>query len=126
MTDDSSATDGELVGLAVSGGIAHFPGLTAERVRWLGDLPPALAAELLDAAEAAAFFTRPDPPDVPTPPDTRTYRLRLSHGGRSRLLVVSEPYASPELGRLVGIATRCVRAEAAPNRGSADDFPLIR
>lgn len=108
--DDSSAPDGELVGLAVSGGIAHFPGLTAERVRCFGGLAPALAAELLDAAEAAAFFTRPDSPDdVPIRPDTRTYHLRLSHGGRSRLLVVSEPYASPELGRLIGIATRCVR-----------------
>ena len=109
MTDKSSAPDGELVGLAVAGGIAHFPGLAAERVRRLGDLPPALAAELLDAADAAAFFTRPDPPDTPTRPDTRTYHLRLSHGGRLRLLAISEPYASPELGRLVGIATSCVR-----------------
>ena len=109
VTDDSSAPDGDLVGLTVSGGVAHSPGLTAERARRLGDLPPALAAELLDAAEGAAFFTRPDPPDIPIRPDTRTYLLRLSHGGRSRMLAVSEPYASLQLGRLIGIAIRCVR-----------------
>ena len=109
MTNDSSALDGELVGLAVSGGVAHLPGLTGERVRRLGDLPPALAAELLNAADTAAFFTRPDPADIPTRPDTRAYHLRLSHGGRSRMLAVSEPCASPELRRLVRIATRCVR-----------------
>lgn len=109
MTDESSVPDGELVGLAVAGGIAHLPGRTGERVRRLGDLSRALVADLLDAADAAAFFTRPDPPDIRTRPDTRTYHLRLSHGGRSRLLAISEPYASPELGRLVGIATSCVR-----------------
>lgn len=86
-----------------------FPGLTAERVRRLGDLPSALVAELLDATEAAAFFTRPAPPDIPTRPDTRTYHLCLSHGGRSRMLAVFEPYALLELGRLIGIAIRCVR-----------------
>jgi hypothetical protein len=101
--------DGKLVDLAIAGGVAHFPGLAAERVRRLGDLSPALAAKLLDAADAAAFFMRPHRPDIPTRLDTRTYHLRLSHGGRSRLLAISEPYASPELRRLVGIATSGVR-----------------
>lgn len=102
---NSSVPDGDLVGLAMSGGIAHFPGLAAERIRCLGDLDPAL-----DAAEAATFFTRPDPTDdVPPRPDMRTCHLRLSHGGRSRLLAIAEPYASPELGELVRIAARCVR-----------------
>ncbi len=63
-------------------------------------------AALLDAAGTADFFTRPVG-DTPTPPDARTYHLRLSHAGRSRTLALPEPFLDPRLATLVRLARDC-------------------
>ncbi|WP_426261865.1 hypothetical protein [Sphingomonas sp. DC1100-1] len=52
MTGSKPETVGDLVGITISGGIAHFPGRAGERVRHFADLDPTLVAELLTAAEA--------------------------------------------------------------------------
>ena len=49
MTGSKPETVGDLVGLTISGGIAHFPGRAGERVRHFADLDPTLVAELLTA-----------------------------------------------------------------------------
>ena len=97
--------EGDLVGLTISGGTAHFPGRAGERIRHLADLEPALVAELLAAADAVAFFTRPDPV---VRPDARTYGIRLVHADRSRVLTVPEPFEVPELAQLVRTVRRCL------------------
>lgn len=108
MTDTGDDPD-DLVGLSVSGGIAHMPGLASERVRRFADLDPALVAELLAAAEASAFSTCPEEGGTaPARPDARTYHIHLVHAGRSRQLTVAEPFATPELARLVRAVRRCL------------------
>lgn len=109
MTGSTPEMEGDLVGLTISGGIAHFPGRAGERIRHLADLEPALVAELLAAADAVAFFTRPDPVETaPVRPDARTYGIRLVHADRSRVLTVPEPFEVPELAQLVRTVRRCL------------------
>lgn len=109
MNGSMPETDGDLVGLTIAGGLAHFPGRISERIRHLADLDPILAAELLAAADACSFFTRPSfDPNAPIRPDARTYSIRLLHAGRSRLLTVPEPFEAPELAQLVQTVHRCL------------------
>lgn len=109
MTGSKPETDGDLVGLTISGGIAHVPGRAGERLRNLADLDPTLVSELLAAVEASAFFTHRDPDGAaPVRPDARTYRVRLVHAGRSRQLTVPEPFTTPELAQLVRAVRRCL------------------
>ncbi len=109
MTGYIPEVEGDLVSLTISGGIAHFTGRAGERVRYLVDLEPALVAELLAAADACDFFTRPSPDETaPVYPDARTYSVRLVYDGRSRVLTVPEPFEAPELAQLVRTVRRCL------------------
>jgi hypothetical protein len=108
LTGSTLEVEGGLVGLTISGGIAHFLGRAGERIRRLAGLGTALVAELLAAADAIAFFTRPDPVvTAPVRPDACTVSIRLVHAGRSRLLTVPEPIETPELAQLVQTVRRC-------------------
>lgn len=78
MTDSTPEVERDLIGLTITGGIAHFPGRAGERVRYLADLDRTLAAELLAAADACNFFIRPSPDG-----------LRLSARTRARTAYVS-------------------------------------
>lgn len=109
MNGSTPEVEGDLVGLTISGWIAHFPGRAGERIRRLADLDPALVAELLAAADAIAFSTRPDPVvTAPVRPDARTYSIRFLHAGRTRLLTLPEPFEAPELAQLVQTVRRCL------------------
>ena len=109
MSGSAAELQDDLVGLTILGGIAHFPGRAGERIRRLADLDPTLAAELLAAAEACDFFNRTSPDGTaPGRPDGRTYGIRLVHEGRSRLLMVPEPFEAPELAPLDRTVRRCV------------------
>lgn len=113
MTGSKPETVGDLVGLTISGGIAHFPGRAGERVRHFADLDPTLVAELLTAAEASDFFTRPVPNGTaPVRPDARTYSIRLVHADHSRVLTVPEPFEAPELAQLIRTVRRCLSGRA--------------
>ncbi|WCT75883.1 hypothetical protein PQ455_20620 (plasmid) [Sphingomonas naphthae] len=100
--------DGDLVGLSVSEGFAHFPGLAAERTAALGALNPGRVRALLEAADAAAFFTRAEPGEAPVRPDARAWAQRISHAGRSRLLGLPEPFDDSRLATLVRLARGCL------------------
>jgi hypothetical protein len=109
VTGSKPETGGDLVGVTIFGGIAHFPSRAGERVRHLADLDPTLVAVLLTAAEASDLFTCPDPNGAASfRPDARTYSIRLVHGGHSRLLTVPEPFEAPELAQLVRTVRRCL------------------
>jgi len=107
MTDVPRSPDGDLVGLSVTGGIAHFPGFAIERTVALGALEPGRVTALLEAADSAAFFTRPKTDEGPVRPDARIWVLRISHAGRSRLLALSDPFPDPRLATLVSLARDC-------------------
>lgn len=72
MIDIPTICDSDLVGLSVTGGFAHFPGLATERTVALSSIDPDGAKALLAAADAAAFFTRIEPGEGPVRPDVRT------------------------------------------------------
>ena len=76
MIDVLASPDGDLVGLSVMGGVGHFPGLATERTVALGALEPERVSALLEAADAAAFFTRPTPDKGPVGPAGRIWVLR--------------------------------------------------
>jgi hypothetical protein len=97
------------VGLAVTGGFGHFPGLATERTVALASIDPDRVKALLSAADAVAFFTRAEPVKGPVRPDVRTWLLRISHAGRSRLLTLAEPFSDPGLVTLVRLARDCLR-----------------
>ena len=64
--------------------------------------------ELLAAAHAAEFFMRREP-IVGADPGTCLWRIRITHQGRSRELVIPDKNAAPELERLAKAARACVR-----------------
>lgn len=79
-----------------------------EIIRAFDKLDQHRLAELLAAAEAAQFFTRPEPV-LDTDLSTLLFRLRMTHDGRSRELAIGEPNALPELERLLRAARACLR-----------------
>lgn len=108
MTDVPGSPDGDLVGLSVTGGIAHFPGFAIERTVALGALEPGCVTALLEAADSTAFFTCPKTDEGPVRPDARIWVLRIRHAGRSRLLALSDPFPDPRLATLVSLARGCL------------------
>lgn len=121
MIDVPASPDGDLVGLSVTGGIAHFPGLATERTVALGALEPERVSALLEVANAAAFFTRPPPDEGPVRPDGRILVLRIIYDGRSRLLALPEPFSDPGLATLMRLARGCLSA----TRMVGDETPRI-
>lgn len=113
MTPVVAPHDGDRIGLSVTGGIAHFPGLATERIVPLDRLDRNRVDALLAAADEASFFTRIGPDEVPARPDVRTWHIRLCHEGRSRLLAFPEPLAEPALLRLVRVVRDCCSAGRA-------------
>lgn len=77
-------------------------------------------AELLVAARAAAFFTRPKP-EIGTDPANTLWRVRISHKGRSRELVIPHLGASPELERVARAARACLRDRQVISFNSISD-----
>lgn len=65
-------------------------------------------AELLAAARAAAFFTRPEPEIAPDPTNT-LWRVRIAYRSRSRELLIPHLGAPPELERVARAARACLR-----------------
>lgn len=65
-------------------------------------------AELLVAARAAAFFTRPEPEIAPDPGST-LWRVRIAYRNHSRELDIPHLDAPPELERVARAARACLR-----------------
>jgi hypothetical protein len=100
--------DSDQVGLSVTGGFAHFPGLATERTVALASIDPDRVKALLSAADAVAFFTRAELGEGLVRPDVGTWLLWISHAGRSRLLTLVEPFSDPGLVTLVRLARDCL------------------
>lgn len=106
-THQAVALDGELTleMLPVSG----IPALwSVETTRAFDKVDPRRVAELLDAADAAAFFTRPGPP-VEQELSTVVFRVHIRAGDRSRDLLIGGPNTDPGLERLARAARACLR-----------------
>jgi hypothetical protein len=119
--DRCPSPDGDLVGLSVTGGVAHFPGVATERTVALGTLEPERVSALLEAADAVALFTRPTPDKGPVRPDGRIWVLRIIYDRRSRLLALPEPFPDPGLATLMSLARGCLSA----TRMVGDETPRI-
>lgn len=78
-----------------------------ETTRAFDKLDQRRLAELLEAAEAAEFFTRPEPV-IDGKLSTLLFRLCIAHDGRSREPAIGEPNAAPELERLLRAARACL------------------
>lgn len=78
MTDAPISPDGDLVGLSVTGGSTHFPGLVTKRTVALGALEPECVTALMEAADVAAFFTRLKADERLVRPDACIWVLRIS------------------------------------------------
>lgn len=76
--------------------------------RALGELDYGHVAELLNAANAAAFFTGPEEL-IDTELSTVAFRVRLAWAGRERELLIGEPNAAPELELVAGATRACLR-----------------
>lgn len=63
---------------------------------------------LIRAADAAAFFTREEPPSGATGSDVRIWHVRLCHDGRTRLLAFTEPFQDPAIAVLTRLARDCL------------------
>jgi hypothetical protein len=98
--------DGELTleMLPVCGDAAPW---TVETTRCFDQLDRRRLAELLQAAEAAAFFNRPEPV-VDEGLSTVLFRVRIRVGERSRELFVGEPGADLKLERVARAARLCL------------------
>jgi CHASE2 domain-containing sensor protein len=88
------------VRVRIEGGLAHFPGLAAERVVPFDRLDAPERDEIVALAGEAHFFEC-EPPRALAGPDARTYILFLAIDGRSREVRVAEPIADPALAKLV-------------------------
>jgi hypothetical protein len=117
VTAVPTTREGDLVGLSLTGGLAHFPGHATERTVALGALDPGRLEALLAAADAVAFFTYAEAGERPVRPDARTWVLR----DRSRILTLSEPFADPRLATLI----RLVRGCLFPARAVGNETPQI-
>lgn len=110
MTASRSYRIDDFVGIRVSGGSSDFPDLATGQTVPLGALDPHRVVTLLRAADAAAFFTREEPPTGATGPDVRIWHVRLCHGGRARLLAFTEPFPDPAITMLIRLARDCLSA----------------
>jgi hypothetical protein len=110
MPTDKAARDvptGE-ARLRIDGGLAHFPGLAAERILCFEDLAACDRRELLDLVDQTSFFDREAPGETARP-DARTYTLTMTINGRTRQMRITEPVGDLALARLLS----CVRRLAA-------------
>ena len=82
--------------------------LAGETTRAFEQIEQRHVTELLAAAHAAEFFTRPDRAIGPDP-GTCLWRVRIVKDGRSRELVIPDKNAGPEWERLARAARACVR-----------------
>ena len=113
MTASRSYRIGDLIGVRVSSGSGDFPDLVSEQIVALGALDPHHVSTLLCAADAAAFFTREEPCSRHTGSDVRTWHVRLSHGGKARLLAFPEPFPDVATKVLIRLAHSCLSARRA-------------
>ena len=79
-----------------------------ETIRAFEQIEQRHVTELLAAAHAAEFFTRPEQ-TVGADAGTCLWRVQIMHEGRSRELVIPDKNAGPELERLARAARACVR-----------------
>lgn len=75
--------------------------------RRLDQIAPEEWAALLAHAEAIDFFTRLEP--APAASDARIFHLAITAGDRSRELAINDPFATPELARLITLTRRALR-----------------
>lgn len=76
--------------------------------RAFAQVEPRHVAELLEAASAAEFFTRPEPV-INVRATAFVWRVAITHAGRSRELIIPDRSAHPDLNRLTRAARACVR-----------------
>jgi hypothetical protein len=98
----------------MSGGVAHFPGLSKPAVLESDKLTPAQAAELQERVAAADFFALP--PTVgqaaPGAADLRTYTISVDDAGRRHTVQAVEPLSTPGLAELVAFLRGLARGGA--------------
>ncbi len=73
----------------IEGGLAHFPGLAAERMIDVDALPPERADDLRQVAERA--LAAPVPATAVRGADRRVFVVRIDAGRKSRTLRIVEP-----------------------------------